>query len=191
MRLHCSDQFDRPVEGKRIERRSIERYSVSTLNENNQLMKYTSRFIAAASVAAFVLVTPMGLLAASKKKAAAAASPSPAESASPTAAALPARPIPFRGMVSEVDKSGKTFSIAGKKTRVFKVTDKTVITKNGAPATLTDLAANEKVTGSYWKGADGSLEAKTVKIGGPEADEKKATKSKKSASPAPESSPHS
>jgi hypothetical protein len=175
---------------KRTERCPIEQGLVFTLNQNNQIMKYTSPFVAAACVAALV-VAPIGLSAAGKKKAAAAASPSPAESASPVAAASPARPIPFRGMVSEVDKSGRTFSIAGKKTRVFKVTDKTVITKNGAPATLTDLAANEKVTGSYWKEADASLEAKTVKIGGPEADEKKATKSKKSGSPVPESSPHS
>jgi hypothetical protein len=150
-------------------------------------MKQTSQLIAAACVAALA-VAPMGLSAAGKKKAA-AASPTPAESASPAMAASPARPIPFHGMVSEVNQVEKTFSIAGKKTRVFKVTDKTVITKNGAPAMMTDLAANEKVTGSYWKAADGSLEAKTVKIGGPEG-ENKATKSKKSASPAPESSPH-
>ena len=152
-------------------------------------MKHTSPFIAAACLAALV-VAPMGLSAAGKKKAAAGASPTPAESASPATAASPARPIPFHGMVSEVNQSGKTFSIAGKKTRVFKVTDKTVITKNGAPAMMTDLAANEKVTGSYWKAADGSLEAKTVKIGGPESGEKKGMNSKKSTSPAPESSPH-
>jgi hypothetical protein len=189
MQLHCSNQFDRPVEenGPNLVPLSG---SVSILKPNNQIMKHTSQLIAAACVAALV-VAPMELSAAGKKKAAAGVSPTPAESASPAMAASSARPIPFRGMISEVDQSGKTFSIAGKKTRVFKVTDKTVITKNGASAIMTDLAANEKVTGSYWKAADGSLEAKTVKIGGLESGEKKETRSKKSASPAPESSPHS
>ena len=68
----------------------------------------------------------------------------------------------------------KTFTIAGKeKSRIFKVTDTTVITKGGAPATMTDIVANEEVRGSYVKAADGSLEAKTVKVG-PKTDEEKA-----------------
>ena len=65
-----------------------------------------------------------------------------------------------------MDKNGKTFTIAGKeKSRVFKITDKTTVTKGGNAATIKDIAPNEEVSGSYWKNADGSLEAKTVKIG--------------------------
>lgn len=81
-------------------------------------------------------------------------------------AAYAERAIPFHGMISTVDQAAKTFTIAGKeKARVFKVTDKTVLTKGGAPATMKDVAANEEVRGSYLKAEDGSLEVKTAKLG--------------------------
>lgn len=108
------------------------------------------------------------------------------------------RAIPFKGTISTVEHTAKTFTIAGKeKSRIFKITDATVITKGGAPATMTDLAVNEQVRGSYVKAADGSLEAKTVKVG-PMTDAEKAEtkpskkKSKKddaSSSPSPSASP--
>src|SRR5688572_20773912 len=76
------------------------------------------------------------------------------------------RAVPFHGTIATVEQAAKTFTIAGKeKSRVFKVTETTVITKGGAPATITDLVANEEVRGNYVKAADGSLEARTVKIG--------------------------
>lgn len=56
---------------------------------------------------------------------------------------------------------------------MFKIVEGTVITKAGAPATMTDIVANEEVRGSYTKAADGSLEAKTVKLG-PATDAEKA-----------------
>jgi hypothetical protein len=62
----------------------------------------------------------------------------------------------------------------------FKVTNKTVITKGAGAAKSTDIADNQEVSGAYWKNADGSLEAKLVKLGPPE---------KKSATPAANSSP--
>ena len=130
------------------------------------------------------------------------ASPSPGAHASPSpkADASPAekkettgRAIPFHGKVSAVDQTAKTFTIAGKESsRVFKVTDKTVITKGGAAGTMADIAANEDVRGSYWKAADGSLEAKTVKIGPAEEKAEKTDKKKKSdasASPSPSPKP--
>jgi hypothetical protein len=106
-------------------------------------------------------------------------------------------------MISAVDQTAKTFTIAGKeKSRVFKVTDTTVLTKAGAPATMKDVLANEEVRGSYVKAADGSLEAKTVKLGpATDADKaetkpskKKSTKTEKtdastSASPAASPTP--
>ena len=91
---------------------------------------------------------------------------SPATTASPAAspASKPAaRPIPFRGKISAVDQSAKTFNIGANQT--FKVTDSTVITKGGNPATMADIVQNEQARGAYLKQADGTLEAKTVKIG--------------------------
>ena len=90
------------------------------------------------------------------------------------------RPIPFHGMVSAVDQKNKTFTISGKEaTRVFKVTDKTVITKGAGNARFSDIVDNEEVSGAYWKDADGSLEAKMIKLGPTE---------KKSATPTPKPS---
>jgi hypothetical protein len=107
---------------------------------------------------------------------------SPATSA-PSPAAKPAtHPIPFRGKVSAVDQSAKTFTVGGKEgSRVFKVTETTTITKAGAAATMTDIVENEQARGTYLKQADGTLEAKTVKLGPKTEGEKKARKSKKGA----------
>jgi 20S proteasome alpha/beta subunit len=81
-------------------------------------------------------------------------------------------------MISAVDQRAKTFTIAGKeKSRVFKITDKTVMTKAGKPATMRDVVANEEARGSYWKVTDGTLEAKTVKLG-PKTDAEKAADEK-------------
>ena len=95
-------------------------------------------------------------------------------------------------MISAVDAKAKTFTIAGKEhSRVFKITDKTVMTKAGAPATMKDVVANEEARGSYWKVTDGTLEAKTVKLG-PKTDAEKAADEKhkkKKADAAAEASP--
>ena len=75
----------------------------------------------------------------------------------------------------------KTFTISGKQaTRVFKVTDKTVTTKGAGAGKFTDIADNQEVSGAYWKNADGSLEAKLIKLGPTE---------KNNATPAANSSP--
>ena len=94
-----------------------------------------------------------------------ATTPTPA--GTPQAATSPAtkpavRAAPFRGTVTAVDQTLKTFTI-GKQT--FKVTDSTVITKSDNPATMADIVQNEKARGSALKQADGTMEAKTVKIG--------------------------
>jgi hypothetical protein len=95
-------------------------------------------------------------------------------------AAYAERAVPFHGMISTVDQAAKTFTIAGKeKARVFKVTDKSVLTKAGAPATMKDVAANEEVRGSYLKTEDGSLEVKTAKLG-PMTEAEKAASAKSS-----------
>ena len=111
-------------------------------------------------------------------------SPTPTSSAAESPAKQAARPLPFHGMISSVDQKAKTFSISGKqKSHIFKVTEKTTIMKGANAATMNELVENEEVSGSYWKNPDGSLEAKTVKLG-PVGAAKKAT-----ASPSPSASP--
>jgi hypothetical protein len=98
-------------------------------------------------------------------------------------------------MISAVDNKAKTFTIAGKEhSRTFKITDKSTVTKAGTPATMKDVVANEEVRGSYWKVMDGTLEAKTVKLGPKTdaekaADEKRKTKKKEKESAEPSPSP--
>ncbi|MBA3830344.1 MAG: hypothetical protein H0X34_00325 [Chthoniobacterales bacterium] len=98
-------------------------------------------------------------------------SPAPEAAASASSMATetsgkPARAIPYRGKVASVDAAAKTFTIAGKTgSRVFKITDQTQIMKQGAPATMADIVADEEMRGSYWKKSDGSLEAKKVNLG--------------------------
>jgi hypothetical protein len=107
------------------------------------------------------------------------ASPATAPEATASPAAKAARPLPFHGKITGVDQNLKTFNIGAK--QIFKITDTTVITKGGAPATMTDIVENEQARGSYLKQADGTLEAKSVKIGPKAEGEKKARKSKKRA----------
>ncbi len=157
-------------------------------------MKIIRFLITGTCVAAFTFLLPISASAQGSKT---KASPSP--SASPTAAAKsstkaettttttaasdkPARAIPLRGTATAVDASAKTFTIAGKtSTRVFKVIDETKITKAGAEAKFTELTEGEYVTGSYWKREDGSLELKSLKIGGKEGSEGSSKKAKKDA----------
>ena len=134
-------------------------------NKNQNIMKYLSHLCTTSCLAAALFLSPAAFAAGKKK-----VSPSPGASAVASPAASPGtkmvRVIPFHGMVSAVDGRAKTFTIAGKtSTRVFKVSDQSAITKTGAPATMKDIAANEEIRGSYWKEADGTLMAKTVRVG--------------------------
>jgi hypothetical protein len=127
---------------------------------------------------AIALCLTSSVLAQEKK----AASPSPGASASSaTAATSPAadaasspakkqKALPFHGIISAVDQTAKTFSIAGKeKTRVFRITDRSAIVRTlhkggDAPGTMTDVAIGQKASGSFWKNADDSLEVKSVRL---------------------------
>ena len=155
-------------------------------------MKHKTYLISGVCIAALAFCVALSAQTMPRKS----TSPSPAASptakaASPSASAAKqsTRLIPFHGMVSAVDQSAKTFTIAGKEqSRVFKVTDKTTVTKGGNAATIKDIAENEEVSGSYRKNADGSLEAKTVKIG--PVKEKKSEEGKKAkTSSSPSESP--
>jgi hypothetical protein len=146
-------------------------------------MKNKSLIISSICVVAFAFCAPLNVSAKEKKSEA-----SPAASASPSAAAS-MKSIGFHGTVTSVDQNAKTFTLSGKSARVIKVTDKTTVTKDGNPATMSDITENEKVTGAYWKNADGSLEGRTVTLGARPEKEKTKKKSKKDkeeeASPSP------
>ena len=150
-------------------------------------MKIVPYLVTGTCVAALTLLVPVGASAqGAKSKASPSPSASPAATSTTTtstttaASDKPARAIPLRGTATAIDKSAKTFTIAGKtSSRVFKVTDTTTVTKAGAAATFADLTENEYVTGSYWKREDGTLELKSLKIGGKADAEKAGSTSKK------------
>ena len=150
-------------------------------------MKILSYLTTGTCIAAFALLVPVSASAqGTTSKASPSPSPSAAEASTTTkktttaSSDKPARAIPFRGTASAVDKSAKTFTIAGKtSSRVFKATDTTTITKAGAEATFAEISDDEYVTGSYWKKEDGTLELKSLKIGGKtDAEKAKSTKKK-------------
>ena len=137
----------------------------------------------------FLLVPAVALSAPGSVSAKEKESPSPAATAatSPAASAAMKKPhsIPYHGKVASVDSAAKTFTVGARK---FAMTDNTKITKDGAEATMSDIAAGEQVSGSYWKKDDGTLEARSVKLG----EKKMESSSQKKESPsgsAPSGSP--
>ena len=119
-------------------------------------------------IGAFFAVVAICLPTRSDAKAKGSPSPEADSSAASSSEASPARmrATAFKGMIASVDDRAKTFTIAGKDTsRVLKITDKTIITKSGQPATMKEVVANEEVRGSYYKMPDGSMEAKVLKLG--------------------------
>ena len=95
---------------------------------------------------------------------------SPAASPATSPSRPPAtRPMPFRGKITAVDQNAKTFTVGpmvkGWESLPLKVTDSTKIMKAGAPGTMSDIVQNEQARGTYLQRADGTLEAKTVRIG--------------------------
>jgi hypothetical protein len=138
-------------------------------------MKLKNLFI----IGAFFAVVSICLPTRSEAKAKGSASPDAESSAASSADVSAAaggkmRATPFKGMISSVDDKAKTFTIAGKEnSRVLKITEKTIITRGGQPATMKEVVANEEVRGSYYKMPDGSMEAKMVKLG-PLTEEEKA-----------------
>jgi hypothetical protein len=152
-------------------------------------MKIKTQLITAACIAAIVFGASFN--AAAKEKKSASPTPSAMASASPAAEEKPARPIAYRGKIASVDATAKTFTVGS---RTIKVTDETKIMKQGATATMTDIVADEEVRGSYWKKEDGSLEAKSVKLGAMTEEEKakrssRKKKSEESAEASPSASP--
>ena len=133
-------------------------------------------------VAAFGL--PLSSFAADKKPAAAQAPA--AEVKKPDAApakeeAKAGKPFPYHGDVAAVDATAKTFSFKNKdgKERVFSVTDKTEIEKDGAKADFAAITVGAYAAGQCTKSAEGKFDATSVKIG-----PKPAKKAKDAAAPA-------
>ena len=94
----------------------------------------------------------------------------PASETSPNDSRVRHRPkgllVPYHGIISAVDKDAKTFTIEGRReSRVLKIIDGTPITKGGETATIDDINKDDEVSGSYLKDSDGTLLARTVKIG--------------------------
>jgi predicted amidohydrolase len=152
--------------------------------------------ILSACLGLLITGAPLALHAAAKTSPSpnAASAPASSKTAPPPTQNKTERAVPFHGKISAVDQTAKTFTIAGKeKARVFKVTDKTHLTKAGAPATMKDVQPKDEVRGTYVKAADGSLDTRIVKLG-PMTDAEKAASPKKSkkkakAEAAPSASP--
>jgi len=87
----------------------------------------------------------------------------------------PAKPkkIPFHGKAAAVDTAAMTITVG---TMVINVTSETKTSKNGKPATLSDIVVGDMVSGSYVKGADGKLSASSLHDG-LKAKKKKSTES--------------
>ena len=153
-------------------------------------MKTKNSSIIATCIAALVLCAPIA--APAQDKATPAPDASTGSATEKSAAGKKDRAIPFHGKVASVDAEANTFSVAGKeKTRVIKITDQTKITKQGAAVTMKDVVADEEVRGSFWKKEDGSLEARTVKLGPMTAEEtaRREAKMKKKSEAAAAASP--
>jgi hypothetical protein len=136
-----------------------------SIEQEQTIMKNKTYLIGGVCVATMAFCLP--LRAQTMPRTPSSPSPSPHATASPVTSPgkQSTRPIPFHGMILSVDRSAKTFAIAGKKTsRAFQLIDKTSITKGGNTASMQDIVENEEASGSYLKNADGSLEAKTVKL---------------------------
>jgi len=157
--------------------------------QNREILMKNKILLIFGLCAAAMLALPSSAPAASKKKSLATESASPAASASGSAAKSGTRPFVFHGMATSVDQKAQTFTIAGKeKSRVFKVTTNTKVTKAGNPATMADITDNTEISGSYWQHDDGSLEAKTIKLG-PVKDKKGKKNDKASGAESPAASP--
>ncbi|HEY2329748.1 MAG TPA: hypothetical protein VGI63_08040 [Verrucomicrobiae bacterium] len=68
---------------------------------------------------------------------------------------------PFHGKVTAVDATAMTMTI---KELTLNITSETKITKEGKPATLSDITVGESVGGTYRKNAEGKLNATVIRI---------------------------
>ena len=107
------------------------------------------------------------------------------------------KPYPFHGTVVSVDKKAMTFTVEGKdKPRVIGLGSRSILEKDGKPATLSLVAAGDHVQGRVEKSGEDEVVVKAVvgakpaaKAGGDEPKPKKKAKKAKKAHAAPETTP--
>ena len=81
---------------------------------------------------------------------------------------IKARGLPFRGKISAVDAQSQTVSLAGKKTRTFKITPTTKIKREGKPVSLDQVEIGESVGGYALNYGSGLPEVVTLNIRKPQ-----------------------
>lgn len=69
---------------------------------------------------------------------------------------------PFHGKVASVDAAASTVTVGS---LTVNITSETKITKDGKPATLSDITVGEKIAGSYKKDDAGKMDATIIHIG--------------------------
>ena len=107
------------------------------------------------------------------------------------------KPYPFQGTVISVDKNAMTFTVEGKdKPRVIGLESRSLMEKDGKPATLSLIAAGDHVQGRVEKSGEDEVVVKAsvgvkaaAKASGDEPKAKKKAKKAKKAHAAPESTP--
>ncbi|MEA3210238.1 MAG: hypothetical protein QOE70_3295 [Chthoniobacter sp.] len=159
------------------------------------------KLLTIATLSVFALALPGGSFAA-EKKAKTDAAPEAKKAEPPPAAkkaeekpaakeeAKAGKAVPYHGDVASVDTSAKSFTFKNKAgtERVFGVNDKTEITKDGTKADFAAITVGAYATGQYIKGADGKLEAVSVKIA-PKPAKKAADEKKPEEKPADKKKP--
>jgi hypothetical protein len=127
------------------------------------LNRFTTILIGS-SVALAVIGTPMHVRAQSTNKATPPPKTADKKSAGEKSEA-PAKKqsIPFQGHLLEINDTAKTIKVDK---RTFEITHETKIHRGEKEAVLKDGIKGEYVTGSYTKGEDGKLIAKSVYFGG-------------------------
>ena len=77
-------------------------------------------------------------------------------------AAPTAKKLPIHGKAAAVDTAKMTLTVGES---VLNVTSTTKISKDGKPATLSDIKVGDTVSASYKKGDDGSMNATMIRDG--------------------------
>lgn len=73
------------------------------------------------------------------------------------------RVLPFHGKVAAVDSTAMTVTVGH---TMVNITSETKISKEGKPATLSDITVGENISGAYQKDDSGKKDATVIHIGG-------------------------
>jgi hypothetical protein len=134
-------------------------------------MNHNLRILLAGLLTTAVVLAPAVGLAQDKPKA-------PSANNAVTNAPAGARPVPFRGTVTAVDKQAMSVTVGE---RVFYISSETRLIKNTQPGTFADIAVGDAIAGNYLKSDDGKLTARMVRFGPKPDSKERAPKPDKSA----------